>query len=181
MSLRMAVADDAAQLLAIYSYYVENTSITFEYETPSLEEFQARIRTILEKFPYIVAEEDGKILGYAYASSFKERAAYDWTVEWSVYLDKEARSKGLGQKLYDKLTALLRQQNVVTIEACITYPNEKSIRFHQKNGFKEVAHFNKVGYKLGKWHDVVWYEKTLCPPLDQPEPVKCLKDTDGLF
>ncbi|MDO4814514.1 MAG: GNAT family N-acetyltransferase [Gemella sp.] len=181
IELRMARVDDAASLLNIYAYYVNETNITFEYDVPSIEEFATRIKEILKKYPYIVAEKDGHILGYAYANTFKGRAAYDWTVEWSIYLDKNHSAKGIGQKLFDKLVEILKEQNIVTIEGCITYPNEKSLAFHKKNGFKEVAYFNKVGYKFDKWHDVVWYEKALSEHQDKPQAVKWINEINVKF
>lgn len=178
IKIRLAKKEDALALLNIYKYYIEHTNITFEYDVPSIEEFEERIITILEKYPYIVAENKGKILGYAYANTFKARAAYDWTVEWSIYLDYHNISRGLGQKLYDSLVVILKQQGIVKIEACITYPNENSIKFHTKNGFSKVAHFNKVGYKFDKWHDVVWYEKNILDNIKHPTKVRWIKEID---
>ncbi|WP_209304962.1 MULTISPECIES: GNAT family N-acetyltransferase [unclassified Gemella] len=177
----MVKDSDSTRLLEIYSYYVEKTNISFEYGVPSEEEFKDRIRNISSKYPYIVAEKNGIVLGYAYANTFKERTAYNWTVEWSIYLDKNYSAKGLGQILLDKLIEILKMQNIVTIQACITYPNEKSIIFHEKNSFKKVAHFTKVGYKFGKWHDVVWYEKALTKHEDNPGKVKWIGEIDVEF
>ena len=109
MNIRLARPSDASTLLAIYAPYVENTAITFEYEVPTIEDFANRIEKTLEKYPYLVAEEDGLILGYAYASTYYARAAYDWAVELSVYVSQDARGKGVGSKLYDKLEDLLEQ------------------------------------------------------------------------
>lgn len=181
ISLRMAAAADAAELLNIYSYYVEETNITFEYEVPTLADFQSRITTILEKYPYIVAEKENKIIGYAYANVFKGRAAYDWTVESSIYLDVSTVGKGLGDLLYTKLEEILIQQNITTIEACITYPNDRSIAFHKRRGYEQVAYFNKVGYKFDKWHDVVWYEKKLAEQTSRPEKVNWLPEIEIKF
>ncbi len=117
--LRIATEDDAEKLLNIYGYYVENTAITFEYEVPSVEEFQGRIRRILREYPYLVAEEDHKLVGYAYASRFHERKACDWAVETAIYVDKDVRKQGIGKKLYEALEKALALQNVISLNACI--------------------------------------------------------------
>lgn len=174
IKLRFAKLEDTKRLLEIYSYYVEETNITFEYDVPAEEEFADRIKLISEKYPYIVAEKDDKIIGYAYANTFKGRAAYDWTVESSIYLDVNTRGQGIGEKLHDKLVEILQQQGIVTIEACITYPNDRSEQFHKKKGYEKVAHFNKVGYKFDKWHDVVWYEKTIANHNTNQQPIKLI-------
>ena len=168
--IRMAKASDAEELLEIYKPYVINTAITFEYSVPSLEAFTQRIADTLEMYPYIVAEEDGVITGYAYASSFKERAAYDWAVETSVYVSEDARRTGAGSILYKALENYLKRQNVINVNACIAYPNPGSIAFHEKHGYRIVGHFTKCGYKLGQWWDMVWMEKMLGPHPEQPEP-----------
>ena len=118
--IRLARPDDAAALLEIYAPYVWDTAITFEYTPPSEEEFQRRILSVEERYPYLVAEQHGRIAGYAYASRFKERAAYDWDVETSIYLRMDERHHGLGWLLYEKLEAVLRLQGVVNLHACIT-------------------------------------------------------------
>lgn len=168
--IRPAVLDDAAQLVGIYAPYVENTSITFEYVVPSTQEFAERIRHTLSRYPYLVAEKDGVPVGYAYASAFKGRAAYDWSVETSIYVNRDLRGGGVGSLLYDHLESCLTRQNVCNICACITYPNPGSIAFHEKYGYKTVAHFHASGYKQGKWYDMVWMEKTLCPHELPPKP-----------
>lgn len=161
MKIRYANKNDVASILKIYAYYVENTAITFECKIPEKEEFEKRMEKILSKYPYIVIEDNNKILGYAYANFFKDREAYDLTVESSIYVDKNYLSKGIGKLLYSELEKELVKMGIVTIEACITYPNEKSEQFHLKNGYKKVAHFNKVGYKFNNWYDVVFYEKKI--------------------
>ena len=122
LEIRSAAANDAARLLEIYGYYVEKTAISFELETPSAEEFRERIRKTLEKYPYLVAEEDGAILGYAYAGVFKARAAYDHCCELTIYLDRNARKRGLGRKLYEALEAELEKRGFRNLYACIGYP-----------------------------------------------------------
>ncbi len=176
IKLRFVNLEDAKRLVEIYSYYVEETNITFEYTVPTVEDFENRISEISSKYPYIVAEQNGKIIGYAYANTFKGRAAYDWTVESSIYLDTNVRGLGLGEILHDKLVEILRQQGILTIEACITYPNERSEAFHIKKGYEKVAHFHKVGYKFELWHDVVWYEKVISEHNTIQQPIKLIKE-----
>ena len=175
MNIRLANPSDVATLLAIYAPYVENTAITFEYEVPTIEDFANRIEKTLEKYPYLVAEEDGLILGYAYASTYYARAAYDWAVELSVYASQDARGKGVGSKLYDELEDLLDQMGYMHFLACISLPNEDSIAFHTKRGYKQVAHFPKIGYKFERWHDIVWLQKSLDK---QAKPIKPLKEME---
>ncbi len=170
MLIRLATVADTEALLDIYTPYVRNTAITFEYEIPTVEDFSNRIRTILEKFPYLIAEEDGHILGYAYASAFKTRAAYDWSVETSIYIDLNLHHKGIGKALYQALEEYLKKQNVCNLCACISYPNPQSISFHEALGYRTVAHFTKSGYKTGTWYDMVWMEKFLCKHTTPPSP-----------
>lgn len=166
ITIRKATIDDAKALLDIYAPYVENTAITFEYDVPTLEDFSERIRQISKSYPYIVAVENGKILGYAYASQFKARAAYQWSVETSIYLDMNVRHHGIGRLLYTELEKQLQSQGILNMNACITYmdkPDEylplDSVHFHETMGFKRCAHFHKIGYKFNKWYDMIWMEK----------------------
>ncbi|WP_129045594.1 GNAT family N-acetyltransferase [Companilactobacillus metriopterae] len=160
--IRLATTKDAQQILDIYTPYIENTTITFEYDVPTLEEFAERINDVLENFPYLVYEDkNGSILGYAYAHYYGERAAYNWTVEVSIYLSENASGKGIGTKLYRSLEEELTKQKVINIVACVTEENIGSIRFHEKLGFKNIGTFEKVGYKFNKWLDVVWFEKVI--------------------
>ena len=170
LKIRTATPEDARTLVAIYAPYVENTSITFEYTVPSVEEFAGRIRHTLTRYPYLVAEYNGVPVGYAYASAFKGRAAYAWSVESSIYIRQDFRSIGAGSLLYKKLEEYLISQHICNICACITYPNPPSIAFHEKHGYGTVAHFHNSGYKQGKWHDMIWMEKTLCPHTTPPAP-----------
>lgn len=141
MDIRFAKPSDARALLDIYAPYVENTAITFEYEVPTIENFATRIGKTLEKYPYLVAEEDGVVLGYAYASTYYARAAYDWAVELSVYVSQDARGKGVGSKLYDKLEDLLDQMGYMHFLACISLPNEASLALHRKRGLSAGCSF----------------------------------------
>lgn len=159
--IRLATAADAAALLSIYKYYVEETAITFEYEVPTVEEFARRIEEISAFYPYLVWEEDGQILGYAYAHRHQVRAAYQWNVELSIYLANDVCGQGLGTKLYGALIELLLLQGVQNFYGCVTMPNETSDALHKKMGFKLCSVWHHCGYKLGKWHDVAWYEMNI--------------------
>ena len=170
MNIRIAELEDAPALVEIYTPYVRDTAITFEYEVPTTREFSDRIRHTLEKYPYLVAEEEGCILGYAYASAFKVRAAYAWSVETSLYVRHDLRRQGLGSALHRALEEQLRRQHVCNLCACITYPNPASIAFHERQGYQLTAHFHRSGFKLGAWHDMVWMERELCPHTIPPLP-----------
>lgn len=170
MNIRVAMPEDASELAKIYAPYVTDTSVTFEYKVPTVDEFAERIRGTLKRYPYLVAEEERCIRGYAYASPFKMRAAYAWSVETSIYLCRDTKGRGIGAVLYRELEMLLRRQNVCNLCACITYPNPESIGFHEKMGYRTVAHFSSAGFKLGAWHDIVWMEKELCPHSVPPKP-----------
>ncbi|HEM5997122.1 TPA: N-acetyltransferase [Streptococcus suis] len=161
IEIRSARLEDAAELVAIYAPYVEKTAITFETQVPTVGEFASRIEKTLGKFPYLVAEEEGRVVGYAYASTYYARAAYDWTVELSVYVSREARGKGIGSLLYDALEEELTARGFKNFLACIALPNPASLALHEKRGYEQVAHFKNVGYKFGSWHDIVWLQKSL--------------------
>ena len=175
MEIRLAKPSDARSLLDIYAPYVENTAITFEYEVPTIEDFAIRIEKTLEKYPYLVSEEDGVVLGYAYASTYYARAAYDWAVELSVYVSLDSRGQGVGSKLYDALEEMLEQMGYIHFLACISLPNEASLALHRKRGYQQVAHFPKIGYKFERWHDIVWLQKSLDK---QAKPIKPLKEME---
>lgn len=166
MKIRSATVDDASRLLDIYAYYVESTAISFECEVPSLEEFTARIANTLKRYPYIVAEEDGKIWGFAYAGVFKNRAAYSRSCEVSIYVERNARGKGCGRALYEELERRLAKIGIFNLYACIACPIEEdeylswdSERFHAHLGFKTVGEFHKCAYKFGRFYNMIWMEK----------------------
>lgn len=166
ITIRSANVYDAPYILDIYRYYVEKTAITFEYEVPSVEEFTHRIEHTLTKYPYIVAEEKGKIIGYAYAETFKARAAYDWSVETTIYLDHTRKHGGLGKRLYTALEAILVKQGICNANACITSPevedeycDHNSEGYHEHLGYKLVGKFHRCGYKFDTWYNMVWMEK----------------------
>ncbi len=177
--IRTVTEADARELLSIYAPYVEHTAITFEYEVPSLEEFRKRIRNTRECYPYLAAERGGKIIGYAYVSPFKERAAYDWAVETSIYVDKNVRHRGVGGQLYTVLEKVLKQMGILNMEACIGVPetddaylDHNSMEFHRHLGYRLVGTFKKCGYKFNRWYDMVWMEKLIGEhTAQQPYPV----------
>ena len=167
-TIRDASSEYAIRLVEIYSYYVESTAVSFEYETPSIEEFERRISRISEKYPYLVYEEDGKILGYVYASAYSKREAYNWTVTTSIYLDKDARRRGIGTLLYKELEKRLKEQGIVNLLAGVAmcekedeYLTHDSYLFHEKEGYEEVAYMKAVGKKFDRWYDLVWFQKKI--------------------
>lgn len=166
--IRAACPEDAAALLAIYRPYVEKTAISFEYAVPSEEEFRRRIAAVLETYPYIVAEEAGTAIGYAYAGPFHAREAYSWAVELSVYVAEEKRRCGIGKLLYARLEDILRKQGVLNLYACIAVPPEddeyltkNSMQFHGHLGYALAGTFKSCGRKFGRWYDMVYMEKII--------------------
>lgn len=183
--IRTATKADAPALLNIYAPYVEQTAITFEYEVPSVEEFAGRIEQILEKYPYLVAEAEGEIVGYAYAGTFKARAAYDWSVETTIYVNQKKKRMGIGGKLYAALEEALRAQHILNLNACIGYPQKEdeyltkdSEKFHQKLGYRLVGTFHDSGYKFGRWYDMIWVEKMLGEHTESPASVIPFSETE---
>lgn len=177
--IRAASLEDAPTLLALYTPYVEKTAITFEYDVPSLQEFSKRIETTLKNFPYLVAEWEGEIVGYAYASSFKERAAYQWSVETSIYVQQNKKRMGIGRILYEVLEEILKEQHILNVNACVGVPVAEedeyltydSVRFHERLGYHLAARFSKCGYKFHRWYDMVWLEKHIGEHLCEPYQV----------
>jgi phosphinothricin acetyltransferase len=152
--IRLAQESDIQQMHSIYNYYVDNSSVTFDYETPELHEFSKKITHLLEKYPVLIYEEKGSISGYAYASLFREKKAYQWTVETTIYLKPDVRGNGIGTMLYSKLISILQQQKFRIALAVITIPNEESIKFHRKLGFYECGILEEIGYKFNDWRSV---------------------------
>ena len=184
---RVATLNDAKDLLDIYAYYVKNTSITFEYDVPSLEDFSHRIQTTLKKYPYIVASKNGEILGYAYTGAFVGRAAYDWSVETTIYLKNGCQKMGLGKRLYQKLEVISKAQNILNLNACIGYPSvedefltKNSVQFHEHLGFRFVGEFHQCGYKFNRWYNMVWMEKMIGEHRTPPTPVIAFSQLQGI-
>lgn len=186
--LRAARLEDAEQCTGIYSYYVKNTAITYEYDVPSAEEFRGRMADTLAKYPFIVAEKDGKILGYCYAGRFKKRAAYDRMVETTVYLDLNARGAGIGRRLYEMLEEVLKAQGIIKALAVITLPTTeeektvyKSVGFHERNGYKLLGKISCSGYKFGRWYDTVLMDKFIGRPVENMPSVKTFDEVRKQF
>lgn len=158
---RMARVQDAAPLLAIYGYYVENTVISFETQTPPLAEFEKRIQDICLNYPYLVCEQNERIVGYAYANRHKERAAYQWNAELSAYLHQDYTGAGIGKALCKALIALSELQNLRNLYGVVATPNPASEKMQLKLGFKKEGLMEKTGFKLGTWHDIATYHKRI--------------------
>ena len=178
VTVRDAAMKDAEAILKIYDYYVKHTAITFEYQPPSIQEFQKRMEATMARYPYLVVEKDGVLQGYAYAGPFVGRAAYDWSCEMTVYLDHAARRCGMGRKIYDALEAKLKEMGICNLYACIGYPETEdeyltrnSAAFHSRMGFTEVGRFHKCGYKFGRWYDMVWMEKVIGSHGEDQKPI----------
>lgn len=167
--IRAATENDAESILKIYDYYVTSTAITFEYTTPSVLEFRERIAETRRHFPYIVLEKGGNVIGYAYAGKLKDREAYKYSVELSIYVDKNFKRGGIGRRLYEDIEKRLADMGIRNLYACIAYPSEKedeylnydSVRFHEHMGYKLIGRFHRCGYKFDRWYDMVWMEKLI--------------------
>jgi L-amino acid N-acyltransferase YncA len=168
-NLRIAKPEDAAGILAIYAPYIENTSFTFETEVPAAAAFAERISHYLENWPWLVVEDNGVIAGYAYASRYRERVAYQWSVECSVYIHADYHRRGLARVLYETLFVILTKQGFRNVYAVINLPNDKSVALHERLGFNYFATYEQVGYKLGQWKNVGWWRLILNEFGDEPE------------
>ena len=183
--IRLATEADVPEMLAIYAPYILTTTYTFEYEVPSEEAFLARFRGITAQFPWLVWEEDGRILGYAYGSLPFHRAGYRWCAEASMYLHPDAHRRGIGTRLYAVLEEILRRQGYKTVYAIITGANRVSLAFHEAVGYRHTARFPLCAYKFGVWLDVIWMEKSISP-LESPGEFPCpaediVKSTRNLY
>ena len=171
-AIRIATPSDAADCLAIYRPFVEGTAVSFESELPSLQAFQGRIAEVLQRAPWLVCEAEGRVGGYAYGTRHRPRQAYQWTVETTVYLAESMRGRGLGRALYANLLGCLRLQGFESAVAAIALPNPASVLLHERIGFRPVGVFHSVGFKLGRWHDVGWWELLLqAPPSPARDPL----------
>ena len=159
--IRTATRDDVPALLAIYTPYILNTTYTFEYEVPTLEAFTKRFEEITAFYPWLVWEEDGRILGYAYGSRAFERAAYSWDADMSIYLDPQAMGRGIGARLYKAVEDILYEQGYHALYGLVTHTNPGSCAFHRAMGYREFARHPKTGFKFGQWLDLIWFEKRL--------------------
>lgn len=162
---------DARRVAEIYRPAVENNFISFEEVAPDAPEMARRMSTVLAHLPWLVAEdESGLVVGYAYASPHRERAAYRWSVDISVYVDAAWHGHGVGRSLYDALLQALRESGYVNVYAGVTLPNPGSVALHEAIGMTRVGVYHRVGYKLGEWCDVAWYEMRLAEPTTDPPP-----------
>jgi phosphinothricin acetyltransferase len=174
--IRLAVPADAAGIAEIYRPIVESTFISFEVQPPGAEEMGRRIAATLEEHPWLVCVHRGAIAGYAYASRHRTRAAYQWSVDTSAYVHADYRRRGVGRALYESLFPILIAQGFVNAYAGIALPNPASVGLHEAVGFRPVGVYRNVGYKLGAWHDVGWWERSLQEPAELPEPPRRFAD-----
>ena len=167
-TVRPAVEQDAGTVVRIYAPYVEQTAISFEEIVPTADEMAARIKKCCTRWQWLVAEIDGEVVGYAYGSQHRERAAYRWSVEVSAYVDRQHHRKGIGRALYDALFAELADQGFCHAFAGITLPNDPSVMLHTSMGFEPIGTFRSIGWKFGTWHDVAWFQRRLrsSPPAE---------------
>jgi len=170
-NLRLAKPEDAEKILKVLAPYIRDTAINFEYEVPDTEEYAKHIESISRKYPYIVCEIEGEIVGFAYASAHRSKSAYMWNAELSVYVDKDYLRLGIGHSLYSALIDILKLQNFENVYGVVTIPNENSEWLHRSMGFELVAVYRKTGFKLGRWHDVAWYVKYIGNHITPPRPV----------
>ena len=186
LRIRVATLADAARCHEIYVPYVRDTAVTFEYEPPTFDEFRARMAKTLERYPYLVAEKtdtgahdaSARIVGYMYVSPFKERPAYDWAVETSIYVDRACRRGGVGRALHAAMERCLTAQGILNMEACIAttdvedeHLTNDSWRFHERMGYRLVGEFRQCGYKYHRWYNMIWMEKHIAPHGEDQPPV----------
>lgn len=179
--IRLAERRDVPGILEIYSPFILNTSVTFEETVPDEESFWKRMQEIMTELPILVCEIDGRIAGYAYASGYRSRASYRWTKEVSVYIHPDFHRRKIADALYTSLHELVRYQGISNLLAIITMPNESSVAFHEYFGYRKCAEFSKVGYKLGEWQNVGWFELFIQDERQSPkDPVLRLDEIKGL-
>ena len=169
-NIRLASADDVPAILNIYAHYVRDTVITFEYDVPDEDAFYARFKNVSKKSPWFVCEIDGQIAGYSYAHQYREREAYNWSVECSIYVDSRYHSRNIGKALYSCLLDTLALQGYITALGIVTVPNEKSERLHASFGFKQIGVLKDIGFKAGKWCDVAYYAARIGELSNPPKP-----------
>lgn len=178
-TIRLATERDAEQIAAIYAPNVTDTVISFESEPPGADEMRRRIQLTLERYPWLVCERQGRLLGYAYAGAHGSRAAYRWSVDVSVYVHEDARRMGVGRALYASLFAALELQGFYNAYAGATLPNPASVGLHESVGFQPVGVYRGVGYKMGAWHDVAWWHLSLRERVVDPDPPTYLPSVVG--
>jgi phosphinothricin acetyltransferase len=184
VEIRLAQPEDAAGILSIYAPYCESTTVSFEIVAPSFAQMRERIERITANYPWLVAEAEGQLAGYVYASQFRERAAYRWTAEVAVYIAHDQKRRGIARALYTTLFSILRLQGYFKAIAGITLPNPASVGFHERLGFRPAGKFSGVGYKSGQWLDVGSWQRELqcecCDPSD-PQPFRNMRDSAAVL
>lgn len=176
-AIRLAGCSDARTILGIYSPIVRDTHISFEMTVPDVSEIEARIAKTLLQYPWLVCEIDSQVAGYAYASAFRSRYAYQWTTETTVYVHPDFQRRGVSRGLYVSLVAILRRQGYCNAIGVIALPNPGSVRAHEAVGFRKIGLFENVGYKAGNWRDTGWWQLELRPMPDSPQPPRTIADT----
>lgn len=170
--IRLGVPADAVACLRIYRPAIENSIVSFEWTVPTEAEFLERFRTISKAYPWLVFEEGSEVVGYAYASSFRTRIAYQWSIETSVYVAPDRQGQGIGGKLYARLFEELKARGYVNAYAAISLPNDASVGFHEARGFRKIGHFEKTGFKNGQWIDVGFWSRLIQEPPANPTAPK---------
>jgi L-amino acid N-acyltransferase YncA len=181
--IRFADLQDAAAIQAIYAPYCQSTAISFEAVGPTVEEMGRRMAKISAPYPWLVCDIDGELAGYVYASQHRERAAYRWCVDATIYMAERFHRRGIGRALYTSLFAILREQGFFRAYAGVTLPNDGSVGVHEAVGFTPLAVYPAVGYKFGKWHDVGWWQLELRPPTydpPEPRPIVAVRDSQEI-
>lgn len=170
-TIRKVRIDDVKRLLEIYEQYIDS-SITFECHLPTTQEFKDRIETFSAEYPYLVCEDEGRVVAYAYAHKLFEREAYQWNAELSIYIDQSCTGHGIGKRMYEELIRVLQEMGVKKVYGIVTIPNEPSERLHESLGFQRVWVHEHGGYKNDSWHDVAWFEKNIGTFEESPKPVR---------
>jgi len=176
--IRLATSEDAAAIADIYAPYCASTAVSFEVDPPSADDMAKRLAAVTAQYPWLVLE-DGGVVGYAYASRHRDRAAYQWSVDTAVYVNRSRQRRGVGRALYTTLFDLLRHQGYFKAYGGITLPNPSSVGLHEAVGFTLVGVYRGVGYKLGAWHDVAWFQKILQPEQHAPAPPSSVSSIGG--
>lgn len=182
VTIRLATVDDAETICQIYAPIVRDTHISFEQDIPPTREIAKRISKTMQQYPWLICCINREITGYAYASAFRARRAYQWTAETTVYVHPAYQRRGIARGLYESLMAILRAQGYCNVVGVIALPNSGSIRVHESVGFRRIGILENIGYKAGDWRDTGWWQLQLRPMLDNPQPptpITCLAQTDG--
>jgi len=178
-NIRLIKPEDCGKVLDVYRPYVEETAYTFEYEVPTIEDFSKKIEKITAQYPWLVCEYNGEIVGYAYGSTHRERIAYQWSVESTIYMNRQYHRKGIARILYDTLFKILREQGYFSVYAGVLATNNESVQFHKAVGFEEIGLFKNIGYKLEEWHTNLWLQYFLQEHIAAPPVLKTISSLAG--